>query len=112
VQQAWEEGDSGATAITTARLKLANCQANLKWWNGKKFGNADRELKKKRKQLLELQSLIGIGFAADIKKLQDEINFILEKATFGGSSGPNKIGTSMGIRTLLSFMLGQVIEKE
>jgi hypothetical protein len=54
VQQAWEEGDSGVTTITIARLKLANCQANLKWWNGKKFGNADRELKKKRKQLLEL----------------------------------------------------------
>jgi hypothetical protein len=25
VQQAWEEGDLGAIAITTARLKLANC---------------------------------------------------------------------------------------
>jgi hypothetical protein len=48
------EGDSGVIAITIARLKLANCQANLKWWSGKKFGNADRELKKKRKQLLEL----------------------------------------------------------
>jgi hypothetical protein len=79
VQQAWEEGDSGAIAITTARLKLANCQADLKWLSGRKFGNADRELKKKRKQLLQLQSVTSPGVALDIKGLQDEINFILEQ---------------------------------
>jgi hypothetical protein len=54
VQQTWEVGDSGDTSITMAILKLANCQADLKWWNGRKFGNADRELKKKRKHLLQL----------------------------------------------------------
>jgi hypothetical protein len=79
VQQAWEEGDSGATAITTTKLKLANCQVDLKWWSGRKFGNADRELKKKRKQLLQLQSVTSLGVASDIKGLQDEINFILEQ---------------------------------
>jgi hypothetical protein len=79
VQQAWDEGELGDTAITTARLKLANCQADLKRWSRKKFGNADRELKKKRKQLLELQSSFRVGVAADVKRLQDEINFILEQ---------------------------------
>ena len=79
MQQAWDEGDSGDTAITTAILKLANCQADLKRWSGKKFGNANRELKKKRKQLLQLQSLPGTSFATDIKRLQDEIDFILEQ---------------------------------
>jgi hypothetical protein len=69
VQQAWDEGELGDTAITTARLKLANCQADLKRWSRKKFGNADRELKKKRKQLLELQSSFRVGVAADVKRL-------------------------------------------
>jgi hypothetical protein len=51
----------------------------LKWLSGRKFGNANRELKKKRKELLQLQSVTSPGVALDIKGLQDEINFILEQ---------------------------------
>jgi hypothetical protein len=79
VKQAWEEGDTGGTSFLMARLKLASCQAGLKRWSVRKFGNADRVLKKKRKQLVELQKLASKGNAADIKNLQQEINFILEQ---------------------------------
>jgi hypothetical protein len=55
VRNAWEEGDTGQTAIQTARLKLANCQVGLKRWSGNKFGVAERKLKRKRQQLVDLQ---------------------------------------------------------
>ena len=55
MREAWEEGDTGVTTIHTTRLKLANCQMGLKRWSGNKFGNAECELKRKRKQLEVLQ---------------------------------------------------------
>jgi hypothetical protein len=79
VKQAWKEGDTGGTSFLMARLKLASCQAGLKRWSVRKFGSADRVLKNKRKQLVELHKSASKGNVADIKNLQQEINFILEQ---------------------------------
>ena len=79
VREAWEAGDMEGTTIHTARLKLANCQMGLKCWSGNKFGNAERELKRKSKQLVILQTTSSTDNADTIKQLQEEINFILEQ---------------------------------
>jgi hypothetical protein len=78
VREVWMEGATGGTAIHMARLKLAGCQTRLKRWSGK-FGNAERELKRKRKQLAVLQMACSMDNNDAIKQLQEEINFILEQ---------------------------------
>jgi hypothetical protein len=79
VQEAWAEGDTRGSALQTAKQKLANCQSVLKRWSGNKFGNAERELKRKRKHLAELQAVSSVDNDETIKQLQADINFIMEQ---------------------------------
>jgi ribonuclease HI len=79
IKESWEGGDTGPTAMHTARQKLALCQTNLKWWSTRKFGNAEKLLKKKTKELELLQQNEGPGTVEAIKKLKDEIEYILEQ---------------------------------
>lgn len=69
VKEAWEEGVCGETTMHTARLKLASCQTALIRWSGRKFGSAERNFKKKRKQLELLQREEGPDNRIEIKKL-------------------------------------------
>jgi hypothetical protein len=58
--------------------KLVGCQMKLTNWSTRKFGNAKKELKRKTKQLEELQRNEVIHNWKEIQRLQGEIKSILE----------------------------------
>jgi hypothetical protein len=58
--------------------KLSICQTNLKRWSTRKFGHAEKILKKKTKELELLQQCKGSGNVEAIKILKGEIEYILE----------------------------------
>lgn len=55
VCEAWEGGGLGGSKMQLVRQKLAHCQHDLSRWSERKFGNAERKLKEKTKQLEALQ---------------------------------------------------------
>jgi hypothetical protein len=59
--------------------RLSSCQRELLRWSKSKFGKVDELLKKKKKQLLELQNRSNSGSLEEIKSIQGEINEILER---------------------------------
>ena len=59
--------------------KLTTCKFALRWWNGQKYGCAERAIKEKTKKLEILQKDECGGDRLEIKKLQQEIDFLLEQ---------------------------------
>lgn len=79
VSQAFEEGGLEGSRMQQVKQKLENCQNNLTRWSSSKFGNADRKLKQKTKQLESLQRDEGPHNWEPRKILQFKIDFILEQ---------------------------------
>jgi hypothetical protein len=59
--------------------KLATCQRSFIRWSGAKFGNAEKLIKKKTKELEELQTHEDPATWADISQLKKEIEFLMEQ---------------------------------
>lgn len=55
IHDAWEMGDGVGVGMRTTRSKLAQCQTQLARWSQRKFGDAEKVLKQKTKQLKVLQ---------------------------------------------------------
>jgi hypothetical protein len=77
VQSAWGGNSVGESDIQAVQTKLSSCQHTLSWWSKKKFGQSEENLKRKKKQLLDLQSVSRPGTAMDIKRIKAEIDEIL-----------------------------------
>jgi hypothetical protein len=78
INRAWADGGVVDNPVHNVRVKLEQCQSHLTCWSFRKFGNAEMQLKKKTKQLKTIQRIEDPYNWAEIKKLQDEIDFILE----------------------------------
>lgn len=76
------KGEFEGTVMQQVRQKLANCQTELSTWSAKKFGDLAKRLKKKMKDLEVLQREEGSENWEQIKELQTDIDFILEKDDF------------------------------
>jgi len=77
----WENDILGGDSMHDVQRRLSACQHTLSRWSLEKFGNAEKQLKLKTKQLADLQSRAcpeNAG-AGDISKLQGEIDGILER---------------------------------
>jgi hypothetical protein len=61
------------TLGTTAQEKLAQCQTDLTRWCKQKFGNVEKMLKKKTKELQAMQRNEGPETIEATKQLQREI---------------------------------------
>jgi hypothetical protein len=77
VNCAWKGDDGLGDGLVTQ--KLAWCQRKLTAWSFRKFRKADKELDKKTKALEKLQQQEGADNWGEIKKLQGEIESILEQ---------------------------------
>jgi hypothetical protein len=79
IQSAWEQDRQEGDSILGIMHRLFSCQRELLRWSKIKFGKVDEMLKKKKKQLLELQNRSNSGSLKEIKSIQAEINEILER---------------------------------
>jgi hypothetical protein len=78
IKDAWEMGDVGGVGMHSARSRLAHCQTKLSQWSYRKFGDSERVLEDKTKQLEELQRQEGAEDWPAIKALKGDIDVILE----------------------------------
>jgi hypothetical protein len=79
VLSAWEGEIIGEEPVRAVQQRLCSCQKQLTSWSKKKFGQAEKMLKKKKKHLLQLQSQTRPVFDPAIKALQAEIDEILAR---------------------------------
>jgi hypothetical protein len=79
IHSAWENDVPIANPITDVRQKLDHCRRALTRWNRRKFGDVDESLKKKTKELVQLQQVEHSSNQDAIKKIQSEIDAILEQ---------------------------------
>jgi hypothetical protein len=78
MEEAWHAGYTGASGLQTMQNKLAVCQKSFTRWSGAKYGNAEKLIKQKTKELEELQLNEGPEQWAKITRLKTEIEFIME----------------------------------
>ena len=50
VESAWNQAVLG-DPMKKVETKISKCQANLKWWSSKSFGNVTKQLKEKKEKL-------------------------------------------------------------
>jgi hypothetical protein len=55
LEEAWNDDSMGDSAMQVVQGKLEHYQRTLSRWSERKFGNAEKLLKKKTKHLEELQ---------------------------------------------------------
>jgi hypothetical protein len=79
IKSAWEVEGLHANRITAVRNKLQQCQKVLFGWNRRKFGDTEERLKSKNNELAKLQQAESSSNQGAVKKLQDEIDEILEQ---------------------------------
>jgi exonuclease III len=79
ITDAWRDCLGGESPIRMVQQKLETCKSALRRWNGQKYGCAEKAIKKKTKELEILQKYECVGDGPDIKKLQTEIDFLLEQ---------------------------------
>ena len=65
-------------SMMTVKRNLKQCQSPLQGWSQWKYGNLNELVKKKTKQLAQIQQREGDGDQEEIKKLQIEIDQLLE----------------------------------
>lgn len=78
VQRAWLGGNSGASDIQNARMKLNSCQEELQVWSRARYRRTAQILHRKSTQLELLQREEESGHRDAIKHLQSEIAQLLE----------------------------------
>jgi hypothetical protein len=79
VAEAWLNGGLGGSKMQQVRQKLAACQADLSSWSSRKFGDAEKKITQKTKQLELLQREEGPNNYEAIKVLKKELDFIMEQ---------------------------------
>jgi exonuclease III len=79
IKEAWSKEGEGATNMGNVRQKLNSCQRKLMCWSSRKFGSADKLIKEKTKLLAQLQQNERGDRWEEIKRVQAEIDFILEQ---------------------------------
>jgi hypothetical protein len=79
ITNAWNDGVGGDSSIQVVQHKLETCKSALRRWNGQKYGCAEKAIKKKTKELEILQKNESVMDGLEIKKLQQEIDFLLEQ---------------------------------
>jgi hypothetical protein len=79
VEEAWKVEPTGDLPMQVVLEKLGSCQKTLSRWSGRRFGNAERLIKKKTKALEVLQHDEGPDQREAIKKLQGEIETLMEQ---------------------------------
>jgi hypothetical protein len=78
IRSAWEQSSLPGGPMQAVRSNLERCQTLLKSWNRRKYGNMEKMVNRKSKELLHLQQQEGNGVQEKIKKLQLEIDQLLE----------------------------------
>jgi hypothetical protein len=78
INQAWSNDMGGSNSMEEAKLKLAFCQQQLLAWSKHKFGAGRRNSRVLEQRLERLQRRENPGVLTQIKKLQREINQVLE----------------------------------
>ena len=68
----WNDYASGAMMVVRSRLE--QCQSWLQGWSRHKYGNVEKAVKKKTKQLAQLQQEDGEGNQEAVIQLQLEID--------------------------------------
>jgi hypothetical protein len=66
VEETWNDGEEGTSGLQMVQKKLAACQRRFTRWSGKKYGNVDKILKEKTKELEILQLNEGLEHWGDI----------------------------------------------
>jgi hypothetical protein len=79
IKEAWELGADGGVGMQSTRLRLAQCQTSLVRWSTRKYGDVEKRLKEKTKQLDLMQQHEGEENWGEITALQRDINLILEQ---------------------------------
>jgi hypothetical protein len=79
ITSTWNDCLGGGSSIQMVQQKLEMCKSALRRWNGKKYGCAEKAIKEKSKKLEILQENERGGDGPEIKKLQMEIDFLLEQ---------------------------------
>jgi hypothetical protein len=79
VQSAWENCLPERDPMQDVQAHLSLCQQALSRWSWRKFGNEAEQSKRKTKQLAELKKQENLAVFAEIKRLQGEIDDILER---------------------------------
>lgn len=70
---------TGENLLLRAQQKLANCHRDLSKWSSQKFGISEAIQKTKTKLLVELQKQENPSNLKEIKKIQGEIDLLLEQ---------------------------------
>jgi hypothetical protein len=79
VQAEWDSYPPVGDPMQDVQNRLSLCQKALTRWSWKKFGNSHKQLKKKTKMLIKLQEKKSPAVIPEIKRLQEEIDGILER---------------------------------
>jgi hypothetical protein len=78
IKDAWEGTGVQEGPMLVVQRNLEQCQSWLQGWSRRKYGNLDELVKKKTKQLVKIQQRGETGDQEEIKKLQVEIEQLLE----------------------------------
>jgi hypothetical protein len=79
IKVAWNQMVISASPQVRAQEKLENCQQELSRWSSKKFGRSEVKLKEKKKLLAVLQQQECPKNLEAIKKIQGDIDILLEQ---------------------------------
>jgi exonuclease III/ribonuclease HI len=79
VEETWNRGVDGTSGLQMVQHKLAACQRSFTRWSCRKYGNAEKTIKKKTKELEALQLHEGPENWGDISRIKSEIESIMEQ---------------------------------
>jgi hypothetical protein len=79
MKEAWQEGSNGTAGLQLVQNNLATCQRALARWSGTKCDDVEKAIKKKTKELEDLQLRERPGQWMEIKWLKDEIEFLMNQ---------------------------------
>jgi hypothetical protein len=79
IANAWTDDIVGGSTIQMVQQRLEKCKGDLRRWSWQKYGNLEKAIKEKTKQLEILQRDEGAVDGQQIKVLQNEIDALLEQ---------------------------------
>ena len=79
IKNAWHDDTSGGSSIQVVQQKFGTCKVDLRRQNWQKHGSFEKAIKEKAQQLEILQRNETTMDVQEIKKLQQEIEFLLEQ---------------------------------
>lgn len=75
IKNAWCDDTTGGSSIQVVQQKLETCKVDLRRWNWQKYGNFEKAIKEKTKQLEILQRNETTMDGQEIKKTTTEDRF-------------------------------------